>query len=77
MNPFILALDTATRTASIALYDGERVRGEETWRSERNHTVELMPSLVRLLDRQGVPPQELTGVAVALGKRRGRIHIVN
>jgi tRNA threonylcarbamoyladenosine biosynthesis protein TsaB len=67
VNPCILAIDTATRTASIALYDGERVRGEETWHSKRNHTVELMPSLVRLLDRQGVSPQELTGVVVALG----------
>ena len=62
MNPAILAIDTATRWASIALYDGEQVHSEETWHSERNHTVELMPSLVRLLDRQGVLPQELTGV---------------
>ena len=67
MTPCILAIDTATRIASIALYDGEWVRGEETWHSKRNHTVELMPSLVRLLDRQGVSPQELTGVVVALG----------
>lgn len=66
-NTCILAIDTATRMASIALYDGERVHSEETWRSERNHTVELMPSLVRLLDRQGVSPQGLTGVVVALG----------
>lgn len=67
MDPCILAIDTATRTASIALYDGERVCSEETWYSERSHTVELMPSLVRLLDRQRVLPRELTGIAVALG----------
>lgn len=67
MDHCVLAIDTATQTASIALYDGERVHSEETWRSERNHTVELMPSLVRLLDRQGVSPRELTGVVVALG----------
>ena len=67
MDPSILAIDTATRWASIALYDGEQVHSEETWHSERNHTVELMPSLVRLLDRQRVSPQELTGVVVALG----------
>ncbi len=67
MNPCILAIDTATRTAGIALYDGERVCGEETWHSERSHTVELMPSLVRLLDRQGISPRELTGIAVTLG----------
>jgi tRNA threonylcarbamoyladenosine biosynthesis protein TsaB len=67
VDPCILAIDTATRMASIALYDGERVHSEETWHSERNHTVELMPSLVRLLDRQRVSPQELTGLVVALG----------
>jgi len=44
----LLAIDTATRTASLALYDGERVCAEETWLSRNQHTVELMPSLVRM-----------------------------
>ena len=63
----LLAIDTATRVLSLALYDGERVLAEETWRSANNHTVELSPGLVRMLERQRVSPSELKGIAVALG----------
>ena len=63
----LLAIDTATRVPSLALYDGERVLAEETWRSANNHTVELAPGLVRMLERQRVLPSELRGIAVALG----------
>jgi tRNA threonylcarbamoyladenosine biosynthesis protein TsaB len=63
----LLAIDTATRVPSLALYDGEWVLAEETWHSANGHTVELMPSLVRMLERQRVSPSELRGIAVALG----------
>jgi tRNA threonylcarbamoyladenosine biosynthesis protein TsaB len=63
----LLAIDTATRIASIALYEPDQVLAEYTWRTNNNHTVELMPSLVELLERQGVEPERLDGVAVALG----------
>ncbi len=63
----LLAIDTATRTSSLALYDGERVLAEETWRSANGHTVELVPGLVRMLERQKVLPSQLRGIAVALG----------
>jgi tRNA threonylcarbamoyladenosine biosynthesis protein TsaB len=65
----LLAIDTATRTAGLALYDpsGRRILGEEAWYSMDNHTVELMPRLVRLLDQQGVLAAGLTGLAVSLG----------
>lgn len=61
----ILALDTSTRTASIAIYgEKEGVVSELTWRSSNHHTVELTPYLDLLL-RQN--PDELAGIAVALG----------
>jgi tRNA threonylcarbamoyladenosine biosynthesis protein TsaB len=65
----LLAIDTATRMASLALYDEERgwILGEETWHSANNHTVELTPRLVRLLEQQGVAPVDLTGVVVSRG----------
>jgi tRNA threonylcarbamoyladenosine biosynthesis protein TsaB len=63
----LLAIDAATQMLSLALYDGERVLAEETWRSANSHTVELVPSLVRMLERQRVSPAELRGIAVALG----------
>jgi tRNA threonylcarbamoyladenosine biosynthesis protein TsaB len=65
----LLAIDTATRLASLALYD--RVRGrilaEETWISSDNHTVELMPRLARLMEQQNLSSADLTGLAVSLG----------
>lgn len=65
----LLAIDTATRMAGLAIYDQDtgRILGEEAWYSVNNHTVELMPRLVRLLEQQGVRPADLTGLAVSLG----------
>ena len=47
--PLLLALDTCTDLASIALYDGEQVLSEMTWHSNRRHTVELLPQVVAML----------------------------
>ncbi len=63
----LLAIDTATRTASIALYQPDKVLAEHTWLTNNNHTVELMPSLAAMLERQQTEPSQLDGVAVALG----------
>jgi tRNA threonylcarbamoyladenosine biosynthesis protein TsaB len=65
----LLALDTATRTASLALYDpqGGRVLGEETWYCADNHSVELMPRVVRLMLMQRISAEDLTGIVVSLG----------
>jgi tRNA threonylcarbamoyladenosine biosynthesis protein TsaB len=65
----LLAIDTATHIAGLALYDEVRGRvlGEEAWLSANNHTVELMPRLVRLLAQQGASPADLTGLSVSLG----------
>lgn len=63
----ILAIDTATRLASIALYDEKGVRAEQAWHSRDHHTVELAPNIASLLRGQQVQPRNLAGVAVALG----------
>jgi len=63
----ILAIDTATRFASLALYDPQRVWAELTWHSWDNHTVELVPNLERLLAGQRLTVGDLTGVVVGLG----------
>ena len=65
----ILAIDTATNLASLALYDqnSRQVLSEESWHSVNNHTVELMPRLVRMLDQQGISVSDLDGVVVSLG----------
>jgi tRNA threonylcarbamoyladenosine biosynthesis protein TsaB len=63
----LLAIDTATRTASLALYSSEGVLGETTWRSRENHTVELMPQVLRLLELAGATKNQLSAIAIALG----------
>ena len=45
----LLALDTSTAWASVALYDGKSVLGEETWHAQRRHGDELFPTIERLL----------------------------
>ncbi|MBL8045137.1 MAG: tRNA (adenosine(37)-N6)-threonylcarbamoyltransferase complex dimerization subunit type 1 TsaB [Anaerolineales bacterium] len=63
----LLALDTATRYISLALYDGASVAAEHSWRTGAHHTVELAPQVALLLRRVGVATEALKGVAVAIG----------
>ncbi len=63
----LLALDTSTRYASVALADEDRVVASRTWHSTSNHTAELMPTVAQLLENRGLTAAELDGVAVALG----------
>ncbi len=64
MDGLLLALDTATSVASVALYDGVNVRAEMTWESPRRHTVELAPRVTAMLKADA---SALTGLAVTLG----------
>ena len=62
-----LAIDTSTRFASIGLSDqGESVI-ELTWRSERNHSVELIPSIRELLKRASIGVEDLNAIYIASG----------
>jgi tRNA threonylcarbamoyladenosine biosynthesis protein TsaB len=63
----ILAIDTATRWAGLALYDGRTLLAEVGWHSKNNHTVELAPGVVDLMRRTGIAPADLAAVAVAIG----------
>src|SRR5262245_13529736 len=63
----ILAIDTATLYAGLALYNQDGVQAEESWYAGRNHTVELMPRLVRMLKSAGLQVKDLTALAVSLG----------
>ncbi len=63
----LLAIDTATRFAGLALYDGDIIRAEKYWLSHDNHSVELMPALVDMLAQQGFAPADLAAVGVTIG----------
>ena len=63
----LLAIDTSTRLIGVALYDGVQIVSEMVWLSNQYHTVELAPTVSSLMDRAGIPINELNAVAVALG----------
>ena len=51
----ILALDTSTEWASVAVYDGTAVLAEETWHAQRRHAEELFPTIERILSHARTP----------------------
>lgn len=64
----ILALDTSTEMASIALYRPvEGIIAEQTWLSRREQTTQLLPTLERLMALVAVTTNDIGGIAVATG----------
>lgn len=63
----LLAIDTATHRASIALHDGTFLRGECTWESGNRHTVTLVPRIDQILTASEITPDDLTAVAICIG----------
>lgn len=63
----LLAIDTATQVMSLALHDGLNLRAEQTWHTINNHTAELAPAVIALLDRCKATINDLTALAVSIG----------
>ena len=63
----LLVIDTSTRYAGVALASETHVLQAAHWRSRQNHSVELLPTIEALLQRESATVEELTGVAVAIG----------
>ena len=63
----LLAIDTSTRYAGVALCEDGRAIASRCWRSSVNHTSELMPAVDHILQSRGLAPGDLSGIAVALG----------
>ncbi len=64
----LLAIDTSTRCAGVALIDqdGHLLRLVQ-WHSRHNHSVELLPAIQALLDAEDTTAQDLAGIALASG----------
>ena len=69
MLPMLLALDTATATASVAVYDlaADQLLAELTWQARRRQTQDLLPALGDLLRLIEMAPQQITALAVTTG----------
>jgi tRNA threonylcarbamoyladenosine biosynthesis protein TsaB len=66
--PLILAIDTSTEIASLALYRPvEGILAEQTWLSGREQTTQVLPTLERLMALVGVTTADIGGIAVATG----------
>lgn len=63
----LLAIDTSTRYAGVALADGGRVVSCRSWHSAVNHTAELMPAVAQTLAAAALTVKDLEGIAIALG----------
>lgn len=63
----LLAIDTSTTFASLALADGDALLAELNWRVGQRHGSETLECARWLMAGQGVPMARVDGVAVALG----------
>lgn len=63
----LLALDTATQRASIALHDGTTLHAECTWEAASQHTVTLLPHIVQLLQNSALSADDITAIGVCIG----------
>jgi len=65
----LLALDTATTTASLAVYDlaAQQLLAEITWQARRRQTQDLLATAQQLLTQLHLTPQALTALAVTTG----------
>ncbi len=65
----LLALDTATTTASLALYDlaADHLLLEMTWDARRRQTQDLLPTVQQALALVEATPQAITALAVTTG----------
>lgn len=65
----LLALDTATTTASLAVYDltEQTLLAELTWEARRRQTQDLLAMAQQVLAQLDLTPQQLTALAVTTG----------
>lgn len=63
----LLAIDTSSAFASVALFDGRTVLAELTWHAQRRHDDHLFGAIRELLSLGSVEPAGVTRVAVAIG----------
>ena len=62
-----LVLDTSTRYASVAVSREGMIVAELSWRSERNHSVELVPAIHRVAEQAAVTLDDAEAVIVVQG----------
>ena len=67
MAPKILALETSSRTGSVALARGPALLAEITLPPSSRHANALMPAIAELTARQGWKPADLDHLYLSIG----------
>src|SRR5947208_6763232 len=62
-----LSIDAADDAPAVALSSNGVVSASANWRSERNHSVELLPNIDRLLAGAGHDKSDVTAIFIDLG----------
>ena len=62
-----LSIDTSTRYASVCIADKASVLCQYSWFSQQNHSKELLPNILQLLNNTGLPKEDLDCIIVATG----------
>ena len=63
----LLAIDTATRSMSLALHDGKTLIAEQIWRTGNQHNTLLAPSVRQMMEVCDVSIDDLSAIAVTKG----------
>ncbi|NLV73855.1 MAG: tRNA (adenosine(37)-N6)-threonylcarbamoyltransferase complex dimerization subunit type 1 TsaB [Chloroflexi bacterium] len=63
----LLAIDTATRWASLALYDEAGIAAEYSWRCSAQHTRQVLPAIDHMLRATQTSVSDISALAVAQG----------
>jgi len=65
---WLLAIDTATQQATLAIGDGDgTLRAARQWPAGHTHAETLLPALRELLAEVGIAPPDLAGIVVGTG----------
>ena len=62
-----LAIDTSTRYAVVGISRDGQSLAELSWRSERNHSVELVPAVQRALAQAHLGVEDVSAIYIAIG----------
>jgi tRNA threonylcarbamoyladenosine biosynthesis protein TsaB len=65
--PLILAVETSSRIGSVALALGSELLDQTAFSAPLHHSMEIFPSIAKLLDRFHYRPQDIRQVHVAVG----------
>ncbi len=63
----ILGIETSTKTCSIALTDGKKLRDEISLHLGLSHSQRVIPLLDEILERNGIAIKDIDGIAVSVG----------